>query len=41
MIQKFEDKEGDRAGDIRIYYPETVSPAELANMIRQAIPAAS
>ncbi len=38
LINKFEQKDG-AAGDVRIYYPQTVKPEELANIIRQAIPA--
>ena len=38
LINKFEQKDG-AAGDVRIYYPQTVKPDELANIIRQAIPA--
>lgn len=37
LINKFESKDGP-GGDVRIYYPQTIKPAELANMIRQAIP---
>lgn len=37
LINKFESKEG-AGGDVRIYYPQTIKPAELANMIRQAVP---
>src|SRR5687767_7641425 len=37
LINKFETKDGP-GGDVRIYYPQTIKPAELANMIRQAIP---
>ncbi len=37
LINKFESKEG-AGGDVRIYYPQTIKPSELASMIRQAIP---
>src|SRR5688572_22199445 len=37
LINKFESKDGP-GGDVRIYYPQSIKPAELANMIRQAIP---
>jgi type II secretory pathway component GspD/PulD (secretin) len=37
LISKFESKDGT-GGDVRIYYPQTIKPTELANMIRQAIP---
>src|SRR3954464_4038947 len=37
LISKFEAKDGP-GGDVRIYYPQTIKPAELASMIRQAIP---
>jgi type II secretory pathway component GspD/PulD (secretin) len=38
LINKFEQKDGV-GGDVRIYYPQTVKADELANIIRQAIPA--
>jgi type II secretory pathway component GspD/PulD (secretin) len=37
MINKFEQKDGP-GGDVRIYYPQTVRPEELASLIRQAVP---
>lgn len=37
LINKFEAKDGP-GGDVRIYYPQTIKPKELADMIRQAIP---
>jgi type II secretory pathway component GspD/PulD (secretin) len=37
LINKFESKEG-AGGDVRIYYPQTIKPTELASMIRQAVP---
>lgn len=37
MINKFEEK-GGPGGDVRIYYPQSLKPVELADMIRQAIP---
>lgn len=36
LIQKFEGQ--GAGGDVRIYYPQTIKPEELANMIRQAVP---
>jgi len=38
LISKFEQKDG-AGGDVRIYHPTTVKPEELANIIRQAVPA--
>src|SRR5688572_23661085 len=38
LISRFEDKEGPNAGDVRIYYPQTIKADELATTIRQAIP---
>ncbi|MCI0744967.1 MAG: hypothetical protein L0Y58_06135, partial [Verrucomicrobia subdivision 3 bacterium] len=38
LISRFEDKEGPQAGDVRIYFPETIKADELATMIRQAVP---
>ena len=38
LISRFEDKEGPQAGDVRIYYPQTIKAEELATTIRQAIP---
>lgn len=37
LIAKFEQREGP-AGDVRIYYPTSIRPDDLANIIRQAIP---
>ncbi len=37
LVNKFEQKDGP-AGDVRIYYPQTIKAEELANLIRQAIP---
>ena len=37
LINKFEQKDGG-GGDIRIYYPQTLKPDELASMLRQAVP---
>jgi type II secretion system protein D len=38
LISRFEDKDGPNAGDVRIYYPQTIKAEDLANTIRQAIP---
>jgi type II secretion system protein D len=38
LISRFEDKEGPNAGDVRIYFPQTIKADELATMIRQAVP---
>ena len=38
LINRFEQKDGP-AGDVRIYFPQTLKADELANIIRQAIPA--
>ena len=38
LIQEFEDKGGARAGEVRIYHPQTTEVMELADMIRQAVP---
>ncbi|MBM3846786.1 MAG: hypothetical protein FJ405_10955, partial [Verrucomicrobia bacterium] len=38
LINRFEQKDGP-GGDVRIYYPQTVKAEDLANMIRQAVPA--
>ncbi len=37
LVNRFEQKDGS-AGDVRIYYPQTIKAEELANLIRQAIP---
>ncbi|MDB6040571.1 MAG: hypothetical protein JWM99_4412, partial [Verrucomicrobiales bacterium] len=37
LINKFEQQEGG-AGDVRIYYPQTIKAEDLAQIIRQAIP---
>ena len=37
LVNRFEQKDGT-AGDVRIYYPQTIKAEELANIIRQAIP---
>lgn len=37
LINKFEQREG-AAGDVRIYFPQSIKAEELANIIRQAIP---
>ncbi len=37
LISKFEQREGP-AGDVRIYFPQTIKAEELALIIRQAIP---
>ena len=37
LITKFEQREGP-AGDVRIYFPQTIKADELAVIIRQAIP---
>lgn len=37
LVNKFEQKDGS-AGDVRIYYPQSMKADELANLIRQAIP---
>ena len=37
LINEFEDKEGG-AGEVRIYHPVAKKPAELAEMLRQALP---
>lgn len=37
LINRFEQKDGP-AGDVRIYYPQTLRADELAAMLRQAIP---
>lgn len=37
LISKFEQREGP-AGDVRIYYPQSIRAEELATIIRQAIP---
>ena len=36
LINKFEER-GGGAGDVRIYYPQSIKPEALAEMIRQAI----
>lgn len=36
LIAKFEGQ--GSGGDVRIYYPQTIKPEELASMIRQAVP---
>src|SRR6185503_12116511 len=38
LIHKFEDKEGARGGEVKIFYPRANKAEELARMIRQAIP---
>ncbi len=38
LIGKFENKDGEIAGDVRIYRPQILTPIELADMIRQALP---
>jgi type II secretion system protein D len=38
LISRFEDKDGGQAGDVRIYFPQTIKADELATMIRQAVP---
>lgn len=37
LINRFEQKEGG-GGDVRIYYPHSMKPDELASLIRQAVP---
>ncbi|MSU34703.1 MAG: hypothetical protein EXS36_06250 [Pedosphaera sp.] len=37
LINRFEQKEGS-AGDVRIYYPQSIKADELATILRQAIP---
>src|SRR6185295_3169709 len=37
LINKFEQKDGP-GGDVRIYYPQSIRPDELASMLRQAVP---
>lgn len=38
LIKRFEDKDGGRGGEIKIYFPRATAATELARMIRQAIP---
>jgi len=38
LIRKFEDKEGGRGGEVKIFYPRATKADDLARMIRQAIP---
>lgn len=38
LIRRFEDRDGARGGEIKIYYPRVTKVDELARMIRQAIP---
>lgn len=37
LINRFEQKDGG-AGDVRIYYPNSIKPDELAILLRQAVP---
>ncbi len=38
LIHRFEDKEGGRGGEVKIFYPHSTKAEDLAKMIRQAIP---
>ena len=38
LIQRFEDKTGAQAGEVRIFFPQATPAQDLARMIRQAIP---
>lgn len=38
LIQRFENKEGGRAGEVKIFFPHATKAEDLARMIRQAIP---
>ncbi len=38
LIRRFEDKEGGRGGEVKIFYPHSTKADDLARMIRQAIP---
>jgi hypothetical protein len=38
LIRKFEEKDGARGGEVKIYYPRATKAEDLARMIRQAIP---
>ncbi len=38
LVKRFEDKQGARASDVKIFYPQTMEAEDLARMIRQAVP---
>ncbi len=38
LIKRFEDKEGAHAGEVKIFYPQTLKADELARMVREAVP---
>jgi len=38
LIKRFEDQSGSRVGEVRIFFPRTISAQELARMVREAIP---
>jgi len=38
LIKQFEDKSGVQAGDVTIFYPQSMSATELARMLHQAMP---
>lgn len=37
LVRRFEDKEGGRGGEVKIFYPHATRAEDLARMIRQAI----
>ncbi|MEX2673281.1 MAG: secretin N-terminal domain-containing protein [Phycisphaeraceae bacterium] len=38
LINQFEDESGGQAGEIKIFYPSTQTPVELARIVREAVP---
>lgn len=38
LIKRFDERQGGQAGELRVFYPTSISALELARMIRQAIP---
>jgi type II secretory pathway component GspD/PulD (secretin) len=38
LIKQFEDKSGVKAGDVKIFYPQSMPAQELARMLHQAMP---
>jgi len=37
LIKRFEDQSGSRVGEVRIFFPRSISAQELARMVREAI----